>query len=127
MPTFQQYLDSIKDPKQHKELRLKLISDIEAHSNRKMIVYAADFKKAQRVPVIIDQTDKAGFSDLIEGIQGSPLDVFIHSPGGFAENTEELVKLLRANFDDIRFVVPHSAMSAATMFCLSGNAILIDQ
>ncbi|MFW6118520.1 MAG: SDH family Clp fold serine proteinase [Chloroflexota bacterium] len=126
MPTFQQYLDSIKDPKQHQQLRLKLIGDIEAYSNRKLIVYAADFKKAQRAPVIIDQTDKAGFSDLIEGIQGSPLDVFIHSPGGFAENTEELVKLLRANFDDIRFVVPHSAMSAATMFCLSGNKILMD-
>jgi len=126
MPTFQQYLDSIKDPTQHQQLRLKLIGDIEAYSNRKLIVYAADFKKGQRAPVIIDQTDKAGFSDLIEGIQGSPLDVFIHSPGGFAENTEELVKLLRANFDDIRFVVPHSAMSAATMFCLSGNVILMD-
>ncbi len=126
MPTFQQYLDTIKDPKQHQQLRLKLIGDIEAHSNRKLIVYAADFKKGQRAPVIIDQTDKAGFSDLIEGIQGNPLDVFVHSPGGFAENTEELVKLLRANFDDIRFVVPHSAMSAATMFCLSGNKILMD-
>ena len=31
-----------------------------------------------------------------------------------AQATEELVKLLRANFDEIRFVVPHSAMSAAT-------------
>jgi len=126
MPTFQQYLDSIKDLKQHQQLRLKLIGDIEAHTNRKMIVYAADFTKGQRAPIIIDQTDKVGFSDLIEGIQGNPLDVFIHSPGGFAENTEELVKLLRANFDDIRFVVPHSAMSAATMFCLSGNKILMD-
>jgi hypothetical protein len=126
MPTFQRYLDSIKDPKQHQELRLKLIGDIEARGNRKLIVYAADFKKGQRAPAIIDPTDKAGFSDLIEGIQGNPLDVFIHSPGGFAEATEELVKLLRANFDDIRFVVPHSAMSAATMFCLSGNKILMD-
>ena len=63
MPTFQQYLDTIKDPKQHQQLRLKLIGDIEAHSNRKLIVYAADFKKGQRAPVIIDQTDKAGFSD----------------------------------------------------------------
>lgn len=126
MPTFQQYLDSIKDPKQHQQLRLKLIGDFEAHTDRKLIVYAADFRKGQRAPVIIDQTDKAGFSDLIEGIQGNPVDVFIHSPGGFAEATEELVKLLRANFDDIRFVVPHSAMSAATMFCLSGNKILMD-
>lgn len=126
MPTFQEYLDSIKDPKQHQQIRLKLIGDIEAHTNRKLIVYAADFQKSQRAQIIIDQTDKAGFSDLIEGIQGNPLDVLIHSPGGFAEATEELVKLLRANFDDIRFVVPHSAMSAATMFCLSGNIILMD-
>lgn len=126
MPTFQEYLVSIKDANQHQQIRLKLIGDIEAHTNRKFIVYAADFQKSQRAPIIIDHTDKAGFSDLIEGIQGNPLDVLIHSPGGFAEATEELVKLLRANFDDIRFVVPHSAMSAATMFCLSGNVILMD-
>lgn len=126
MPTFQQYLDTIKDSKQHQQVRLKLIGDIEAHTKRKLIVYAADFRKVQRAPVIIDQTDKVGFSDLIEGIQGNPLDVFIHSPGGFAESTEELVKLLRINFDDIRFVVAHSAMSAATMFCLSANTILMD-
>jgi len=85
MPTFQEYLDSIKDPKQHQQIRLKLIGDIEAHTNRKLIVYAADFQKSQRAQVIIDQTDKSGFSDLIEGIQGSLLDVIIHSPGGFAE------------------------------------------
>ena len=89
MPTFQQYLDSIKDAKQHQQLRLKLIGDVEAHTNRKISIYAADFTKSQKASVIIDQTDKAGFSDLIEGIQGYPLDVFIHSPGGFAEATEK--------------------------------------
>ena len=125
MPTFQNYLDIIKDSKQHQQIRLQLIGDIEAHTKRKLIVYAADFRKAPYS--IIDLTDKAGFSDLIEGIQGNPLDVLVQSPGGFAEATEDIVKLLRANFSHIRFIVPHTAMSAATMFCLSGNEILMDE
>jgi hypothetical protein len=55
------------------------------------------------------------------------LDVLIHSPGGLGEAAERLVKLLRGGFQNVRFIVPHSAMSAATMLCFSGDTIAMNE
>lgn len=128
MPKFQDYLFSARDGKQHQQIRIQLMKDIEEQTKRKLIVYAADFKKsAPGAPNTIEPDDKTGFSDLIEGLEGQPLDIVIRSPGGSAEAVEQLVSMLRANFDDIRFIVPDMAMSAATLMCLSGNFILMDE
>jgi len=127
MPTFQELLDSIKDLKQHQEIRLNLIKEIEQITGRNLIVYAADFtKNFPLLPNSIHWVDKTGFADLIEGLSGESLDILLHSPGGSAEATEQIVEMLRDNFETIRFVIPHSAKSAATLMTLSGNSILMD-
>ena len=128
MPKFQAYLDSITDGEQHQEIRIQLMEEIEAETNRKLIVYAADFKKGSPyTPPSIEPDDKVGFSDLIEGLEGEPLDILIRSTGGSAEVAEELVGMLRANFESIRFVLPDRAMSAATLMCLAGDSIVMDE
>jgi hypothetical protein len=43
------------------------------------------------------------------------VDLILHSPGGSGSAAELIVKYLRTKFDHIRIVVPHMAMSAATM------------
>lgn len=91
-----------------------------------MVVYAAKLAGGFNLPNSIDNTDITGFADLIEGIKSKTVDVLVHSPGGQAEATERIVNLLRANFEDVRFLVPHSAYSAATMLALSGDEILMD-
>lgn len=102
--------------------------EIEAETNRRLIVYAADFKKGSPyAPPIIEPDDKVGFSDLVEGLEREPLDILIRSTGGLAEVAEELVGMLRANFESIRFVVPDRAMSAATLMCLAGDSIIMDE
>jgi hypothetical protein len=53
------------------------------------------------------------------------VDVLIHSPGGSPEATERIVTLLRRNFTDVTFLVPHSAYSAATMLVLSGDRVIL--
>lgn len=127
MPTFQEYLDSIKTPQQHYQLRLSLMQQIEKKTKRRLIVYTSNIHRSlPDASNAIDSSDITGFSDLIEGLEGSPLDIFIHSPGGSAEATEQIVRFLRSNFKSIRFIIPHTAMSAATMMCLSGNSILMD-
>jgi hypothetical protein len=104
------------------------MQEIEAHTGRWLIVYAANFRRSSpTAPNSIEERDLIGFSDLIDGATTNKLDVLVHSPGGSAEVTEQIVDLLRSKFDDIRFIVPHMAMSAATMLCLSGNAILMDE
>ena len=42
-----------------------------------------------------------------------------------ADAAERLVKILRSNFDEVNFLIPHSAYSAATMLALSGDSIVM--
>ena len=59
------------------------------------------------------------------GIGGDSLDLILHSPGGSAEATASIVRYLRRKFNDIRVFVPLAAMSAATMWALAGNRIVM--
>lgn len=127
MSTFQQLIDNIKEPVQHKEERIKCIHEIEGLTERPLIVYAANTRRGGNIPNAIDDTDITGFSDLIEDIDGDKIDVLLHSPGGSAESTERIVNLLRSNFSHVRFLIPNSAYSAATMLALCGDEILMDE
>lgn len=85
MSTFQELVEGIKNPKQHQELRIGLIKEIEGAIKRKLIVYAADFNKNHpAVPNSINPLDLTAFSDLIENINEDKVDILIHSPGGSA-------------------------------------------
>lgn len=125
MPTLQRLL-SIPDLIGHQKQRQEKIKEIETATGRPLIVYAAKQTGGFNIPNSIDNSDITGFADLVDGIDGKDLDVFLDSPGGQAEATERLVNLLRQSFENVRFLIPHSAYSAATMFALSGDEILMD-
>jgi ClpP class serine protease len=78
------------------------------------------------IPNSIDSSDITPFSDLTCTIKGKSVDVLLHSPGGLAEAAERIVHLLRARFTSVRFIIPHSAFSAATMLATSGDALVLD-
>ncbi|MGB2762683.1 MAG: ATP-dependent Clp protease proteolytic subunit [Minisyncoccales bacterium] len=108
--------------------KYKLLSEI---TRRPLLVYATAFHnpiKAQiAAPFLaIDLSDKDGFYEIIRNIKSKEVDVFVHSPGGSAEATESIVKMLRKKFETIRFIVTGAAKSAATMLALSGDSILMD-
>jgi len=75
---------------------------------------------------MLDFSDKIGFKTVTENIPAPNLDVLIHSPGGYPDATESLVQQLRAKYASVRFIVPSFAKSAATMFAMSGDEILMD-
>jgi hypothetical protein len=128
MPTYQELLTNIKGPKEHYDLRLGLLKDIEDETGRPIVVYAVDLQKGSRgVPISINLEDKAGFSDLIENITSDNIDVFLHSPGGSVEAVEPLVRMIWGKFKSVRYVVPNIAKSAATLMTLSGDQILMDE
>lgn len=114
-------------------LRQNCYRDIEALRERALLVYAVEFPAPSvplqtpiQPPIFIDLDDVDGFIDLAESVDDrKSVDVLIHSPGGSPEATERIVSLLRSNFDDITFLVPHSAYSAATMLALAGNRIIL--
>lgn len=108
--------------------KYKLVSEI---TGRPLLVYATAFNNPIKAKIAslfltIDLSDKDGFYEIIRDIKAKEVDIFLHSPGGSAEATESIVKMLRNKFETIRFIVTGEAKSAATMLALSGNNILMD-
>lgn len=109
------------------ELRLEAIIRIEQLTGRPLICYVSQTNNLDpKVPARIDHDDLVGFGDLVQGVDGSAIDVLIVSNGGIPEAAERIVRLLRGKFETVRFIVPAHAYSAATLICLSGNEILMD-
>lgn len=109
--------------------KYKLVTQL---TKRPLLVYATAFHnpiKAQiAAPFLsIDLSDKDGFYEITSRLKTDSIDVFLHSPGGSAEATESIVKILRNKFKNIRFIVTGAAKSAATMMALSGNSLLTDR
>lgn len=71
------------------------------------------------------------FRDFIEQLKADAgprnrLVVFLNTPGGSAETVEKLVEIIRFHYAEVYFVVPDEAMSAGTIFCMSGDKIYMD-
>ena len=54
------------------------------------------------------------------------LVVILTTGGGSAEAVERYVNIIRHHFNEVSFVVPDYAYSAGTIFCMSGDQILMD-
>jgi Serine dehydrogenase proteinase len=52
--------------------------------------------------------------------------IFLTTTGGQAEVVEKLVEVVRNHYELVYFVVPVAAMSAGTIFCMSGDKIYMD-
>ena len=116
----------------HDVVRRAKIATAEQITGIPLIIYAVDFTNVEKAAqygarLQIDLNDKTGFMQALSDIPDGPLDVLLHSPGGSPSATESIVHLLRARFSPIRFLVPHTAKSAATMLALSGNEILLGE
>jgi hypothetical protein len=71
------------------------------------------------------------FRDCIEQLQkdippSKRLVFVLNTPGGSAETVEKMVEIVRYHYDEVFFIVPDYAMSAGTIFCMSGNKIFMD-
>lgn len=72
------------------------------------------------------------FRDFIEEVKNNSeredgsISVVLRTGGGSAETTERMVGVLRKHYSHVNFVVPDLAMSAGTIFCMSGDKIYMD-
>ena len=55
------------------------------------------------------------------------LSIILTTSGGAVEPTERTVEIIRTHFQQVNFIVPDYAMSAGTIFCMSGDKILMDE
>lgn len=79
---------------------------------------------------IADSLEKP-YRDFIEdlksdSVENDTLCIFLNTPGGSAETVEKLVKINRHHYKEVYFIVPDSAYSAGTIFCMSGDKIFMD-
>jgi hypothetical protein len=100
-------------------------------TRRPLLIYASacttSGKNYSPAHLQIDASDKVGFHDVLERLEGPNLDIVIHSPGGFAEAAETIVEEIRRKFGHVRFIVPAYAKSAATMMAMAADDILLDE
>ncbi len=97
------------------------LNKLELHFNADVIFYFGP---------IADSLEKP-FRDFIEDLKSdekknSTLCIFLNTPGGSAETVEKLVKITRHHYSEVYFIVPDSAYSAGTIFCMSGDKIFMD-
>ncbi|MHA6881755.1 SDH family Clp fold serine proteinase [Ralstonia pseudosolanacearum] len=100
-------------------LRQLLIGDIQALTERPLVVYFAQLDQQ------INHTDPDDLSEILSGIAGDSADLFIQTPGGNVDATEKLIGILRQRLKSWRVIVPSWAKSAGTVIALSGEKILL--
>lgn len=100
-------------------LRQLLIGDIEAQTQRPLVVYFAQLDQQ------INHTDPDDLSEILSGVSGNSADLFIQTPGGDVDATEKLIGILRQRLKSWRVIVPSWAKSAGTVVALSGETILL--
>lgn len=72
------------------------------------------------------------FRNFIEEVKHSSvreektISVVLRTGGGSAETVERLVDILRHHYETVNFIVPEMAMSAGTIWCMSGDRIYMD-
>jgi hypothetical protein len=77
------------------------------------------------------------FRETIEALKGldkqkkqhaelEKLVIILTTPGGVVEVVEKMVEITHYHYKQVEFVVPDKAMSAGTVWCMSGNRIWMD-
>lgn len=107
-------------------VRRKYISALHQQTNRPLILYYTDWISGRGgADTSINLQDMQGMMEVCRGLPGPSLDIVLHSPGGSAEAVASIVRYLRTKFTDIRVFVPLAAMSAATMWALAADRIVM--
>lgn len=106
-------------------IRRKYLAQLAALTGRDTILYYSDWLAGGVPEAAITLEDMQAMMEVCKGMHGAGLDLLIHSPGGSAEDTASIVRYLRGRYTDIRAFVPLAAMSAATMWTLSADVIVM--
>lgn len=137
MPTWGEILKEIESASQRADfppgaspfdfIRRRYLSYLHLHTGRNVIQYASKWTQGPVDPdaVSITPEDIQGFMEVVHGLPKDNLDLILHSPGGSPEVAESLVTYLRSYFRHVRVLIPHAAMSAASMLACSANRIVM--
>lgn len=107
------------------QMRLAALQRITGITGRPVVSYYSAFLTVPHPVTSINLQDMQGMMEVFKGLSGPNLDIILHSPGGQAEATESIVRHMRSRYDHVRVFVPLVAMSAATLWAMSANQIVL--
>ena len=104
-----------------KKLLKEKLAALEAHLNADVLVYTG----------ALGPVSPNMFLNIIEDLVLDPdhkdkLYVLLTTNGGSAQTVERYVNILRKHYSEVNFIVPDYAYSAGTIFCMSGDSIMMD-
>jgi Serine dehydrogenase proteinase len=104
--------------------RKKRYAAIEEYRKRPLVVYATSTRPG--VPAQMAPDAVREFIDQIDAIADEKqIDILLHSTGGDALTAWKLISILRERFDTVSVLVPFMAFSAATIFSLGADEIIM--
>lgn len=103
----------------HQLLEEKLL-ELEAHFDADILTYYGPFEGGENAFLrIIEEL-------ALDENKKDKIYVILTTGGGSATVVERIVNILRHHYDEVNFIVPDYAFSAGTIFCMSGDNILMD-
>lgn len=134
MPTWGEVLASLQTDWQLPDgsidldgLRRQALVKLYEKTQRNVVTYYTDWtssKQSEDLSVRLD--DVHGLMEVFKDLDPARgLDLILHSPGGDPTAADSLVRYMRNKFSDVRVFVPMAAMSAATMWALAGDVIVL--
>jgi hypothetical protein len=112
-------------PQSH--VREKYLKKLYRKTKRPVILYASSFS-LDSIPgstARINQQDLSCFKAASAGLDGTELDLIIHSPGGSLPITEHLARYLRRRFQNLRVIIPRYALSTASLLCFAADKLIL--
>lgn len=106
--------------------RLKLIQAIEAERKSRLIVAIWGDRQGHET-VIAPDAHPIFFDHLQKFGKVARIDVLLYSTGGHTLAAWGLANLVREYCDEVGVLIPHRALSAATLFTLSANEIMMSR
>lgn len=105
----------------------KSIKEVEEIRKIPLVCYVANVVKQTTGSISIDTSDDLPFNEMLNCIDNSikEIDIVLVTPGGFANQAAQFVNSLRPRFDKVNFLLLNKAMSAGTIFVMSGDEIIM--
>ncbi len=110
-----------------KQQRASVIQDVEGERGTKLItmIHRLESEGREREYITIEDSEEILQEIRVTG-PSKPIDFVLHCPGGLALPAEQIAMAIRDNPSKVTVIVPHYAMSGATLVALAADEILMD-
>lgn len=125
MAIYGEYLDRKFDFPALATERKSQLTKLSQLRGRDVLVYAADITQP-KAPVGIDYADLLPVHDQLSNLSKTEgVDLILETPGGSGEIAEEIVRMLRDQYEDVAVIVPGCAKSAGTIMAMAADDVLM--